>query len=105
MPDPFQPARQTASSFSPAAEDTDRLHASMVQRTDIWTEEEAAEAPADGRSPCEGPVPAAILENRDRTCGDLMWECEKRAIKYGENDSLAAIRASLFKFNHSQRVL
>jgi len=39
------------------------------------------------------------------THDDLIQMCDKRAITYGEADSIAALKASLIKFNQSHNVL
>ena len=77
----------------------------MMRSNDVWTEEAATQDAVVGRSPYEGPVPSAVLSSSDVTRDDLMQMCDKRAITYGEADSIAALKASLIKFNQSHNVL
>ena len=111
MPSPPGPprpaaARRAASFSPPAAEVTDRpFHADMMRSSDVWTEEAATQDAVVRRSPYEGPVPSAVLSSSDVTRDDLMQMCDKRAITYGEADSIAALKASLIKFNQSHNVL
>jgi len=111
MPSPPGPprpaaARRAASSSPPAAEVKDRpFHADMMRSSDVWTEEAATQDAVVRRSSYEGPVPSAVLSSSDVTRDDLMQMCDKRAITYGEADSIAALKASLIKFNQSHNVL
>jgi len=70
----------------------------------VWTDEAAAQDAVVGRSPYDGPVPSAVLCSSDVTRDDLMYMCDRRAITYGEADCIAALKASLIKFNQSHNV-
>jgi len=77
----------------------------MMRSNDIWTEEAATQDAAVGRLPYEGPVPSAVLNSSDVMRDDPMQMCDKRGITYGEAHSIAALKASLIKFNRSHKEL